>query len=581
MKRLILTLLLLLGLAVPSQAQSVFGNPSLQGNNVWTGTNTFSGTTTLSGTFTPITITFPTTTGTIQTGTTAGDTVVFKGYDTSGTPQYRSVLSIAAAAGIPTITVPASIGLTFADGAPASTTTRLYNNGGVLTWNGTALANSYPGTGLPVSTGSAWGSSLSSTAPIFTASVTAGAIATQSVVKLLPVTSANRYTAIFTPVSAGLTADRTFLIPDASGTLATQEYANSIAGGLDLSHPNARCATAAAGTLASDFENGDTIDGTCVLATNDRILIKNQASTAENGVYFVNASGAPTRVTDMDADAEARVGSYIFVTAGATNALTGWVINTYSGTIGGGMTWAMYESAVAYSATAPIQISGSTISLTATTGTGAVVAAGAPTFTSTVTVVDQVLGSATNSLYVAKGLHVGGTSDAGDNNLLVDGTATVTGAALFPTSATVGAIASQSIITITPQNDATPFTGTLTVPATTGLSADRTWTLPNESGTVSMAGMLRYVGVTDTYVIATTVDVVNCGTKTASAAYTVTLPDAAATAAGRRYYIKRSGTSVITIASAGGTIDGEVSISLPIQYQGVEVVSDGTNWIVL
>src|SRR5262249_21719177 len=84
-----------------------------------------------------------------------------------------------------------------------------------------------------------------------------------------------------------------------------------------------RVATTSPGTLASSFENGDTIDGV-PLATNDRILIKDQASPAENGVYTVNASGAPTRATDFDADVEAVPGTVIPVTAGTSNSNTLW-----------------------------------------------------------------------------------------------------------------------------------------------------------------------------------------------------------------------------------------------------------------
>lgn len=79
-----------------------------------------------------------------------------------------------------------------------------------------------------------------------------------------------------------------------------------------------RAATTAAGTLASSFENGDTIDGV-VLATGDRILIKDQAAGAENGIYTVNASGAPTRATDFDLGTEA-VGAAVIVTNGTANA---------------------------------------------------------------------------------------------------------------------------------------------------------------------------------------------------------------------------------------------------------------------
>lgn len=79
-----------------------------------------------------------------------------------------------------------------------------------------------------------------------------------------------------------------------------------------------RCATTAAGTLASSFENGDTVDGV-TLATGNRILIKNQSTASENGIYTVNASGAPTRATDFDADAEVTGGCVIPVNEGTTN----------------------------------------------------------------------------------------------------------------------------------------------------------------------------------------------------------------------------------------------------------------------
>ena len=79
-----------------------------------------------------------------------------------------------------------------------------------------------------------------------------------------------------------------------------------------------RVATTGAQTLASDFENGDTIDGV-VLATGDRVLIKDQAAGAENGIYVVNATGAPTRATDFDEDAEA-TSAMVTVDEGTVNA---------------------------------------------------------------------------------------------------------------------------------------------------------------------------------------------------------------------------------------------------------------------
>lgn len=86
-----------------------------------------------------------------------------------------------------------------------------------------------------------------------------------------------------------------------------------------ISLTDVRVATTANGTLATAYENGDTVDGV-VLATGDRILLKDQTSGAENGIYTVNASGAPTRATDFDSDTEALFGTYVKVTAGTTNA---------------------------------------------------------------------------------------------------------------------------------------------------------------------------------------------------------------------------------------------------------------------
>lgn len=79
-----------------------------------------------------------------------------------------------------------------------------------------------------------------------------------------------------------------------------------------------RAATTATGTLATAFENGDTIDGV-VLATGDRILLKNQTTGQNNGIYVVNASGAPTRAEDFDASDEI-MGALVFVIAGTANA---------------------------------------------------------------------------------------------------------------------------------------------------------------------------------------------------------------------------------------------------------------------
>lgn len=96
-----------------------------------------------------------------------------------------------------------------------------------------------------------------------------------------------------------------------------------------------RAAATANGTLASAFANGQVIDGV-TLATGDRILLKNQTTGADNGIYTVNASGAPTRATDADTGAELKQAA-VFVQEGTANADTAWVC-TNNGTITVGTT---------------------------------------------------------------------------------------------------------------------------------------------------------------------------------------------------------------------------------------------------
>ena len=83
-----------------------------------------------------------------------------------------------------------------------------------------------------------------------------------------------------------------------------------------------RVATTGAGTLATSFANGQVVDGV-TLATGDRILIKNQATGSENGIYTVNASGAPTRATDADLASKVST-AFVAVDQGTTLSGTYW-----------------------------------------------------------------------------------------------------------------------------------------------------------------------------------------------------------------------------------------------------------------
>jgi hypothetical protein len=115
-------------------------------------------------------------------------------------------------------------------------------------------------------------------------------------------------------------------LPSGISDVATKEYVDSVAATSTLPLTPVRAASTANGTLATSFENGDVMDGV-TLATNDRILLKDQTSGQYNGVYIVQASGAPVRATDANTGAEL-IGAPIFVLEGTVNAQTVWTCIT-------------------------------------------------------------------------------------------------------------------------------------------------------------------------------------------------------------------------------------------------------------
>ena len=112
--------------------------------------------------------------------------------------------------------------------------------------------------------------------------------------------------------------------PTGAQDAATKAYVDAVKTGLDVKD-SVRVATTANITISTALNNGDTLDGV-TLATNDRVLVKNQSTGSQNGIYIVKAS--PSRATDFDADAEVTAGSFTFVEEGTTNADSGWVLTT-------------------------------------------------------------------------------------------------------------------------------------------------------------------------------------------------------------------------------------------------------------
>jgi hypothetical protein len=116
--------------------------------------------------------------------------------------------------------------------------------------------------------------------------------------------------------------------PQDATDAATKGYVDARAAGLDPK-ASVRAVTTANITLSGV----QTIDGVA-LAVADRVLVRAQTTTTQNGIYVV-ASGAWTRAADFDAPNEITAGAFFFVEEGDIYADTGWVVSSASvGTIG-------------------------------------------------------------------------------------------------------------------------------------------------------------------------------------------------------------------------------------------------------
>jgi len=109
--------------------------------------------------------------------------------------------------------------------------------------------------------------------------------------------------------------------PTSDTDAATKAYVDAAVVGIDWK-PSVRAATTSNITLSG----AQTIDGVSVVAGN-RVLVKNQTTASENGVYVASAS-TWSRSADADADAEVTAGLAVWVTEGSVYGDSGWVLVT-------------------------------------------------------------------------------------------------------------------------------------------------------------------------------------------------------------------------------------------------------------
>jgi hypothetical protein len=146
--------------------------------------------------------------------------------------------------------------------------------------------------------------------------------------------------------------------PSGSSDAAPKSYVDAAVTGLSWK------ASVRAGTTANITLSGtQTIDGVVLIAT-DRVLVKNQTTGSQNGIYVV-AAGGWTRASDADTASEL-VAATVFISEGTTLADTGWVqtVNAPITVDTTTITFVQFNGSGTYVAGTGITLTGNTFSLT-------------------------------------------------------------------------------------------------------------------------------------------------------------------------------------------------------------------------
>ena len=294
-----------------------------------------------------------------------------------------------------------------------------------------------------------------------------GLIITNSTLDSSPIGSNSPSTGVFTNIST--TTGTITTSPVNSTDIANKYYVDSVAQGLG---PKAACQV---GTTANISLTGlQTID-TYTTVSGDRVLVKNQTTSSQNGIYIASAS-AWTRSTDMDVWSEVP-GAYTVLLNGS-QANTGWVSTaSQTGTIGvTAMPWVQFSAASTYYAGTGLTLASNTFSITNTGVTANTYGSASQTVTFVINAQGQVTSATSQNIAIAATQITSGTIDSArisGSYTGITGVGTIAAGTWNASTITVayGGTGATTLTGYVKGNGTSPFTANATIPNTdiTGL----------------------------------------------------------------------------------------------------------------
>jgi len=187
--------------------------------------------------------------------------------------------------------------------------------------------------------------------------------------------------------------------PAAAQDAATKQYVDSVAQGLNVKA--AVIATTTGNITLSGLATQAGGDWASSLTAGDRILVKNQTASQNNGIYVADSS-TWTRSTDADTWNEL-ISAFTFVQTGSTEADTGWVCTVDAGgTLGTTpITWTQFSGAGTYDAGTGLTLTGNTFSITNTAVTAGSYGSASNTLSATVNAQGQLTALSAQAIAIA------------------------------------------------------------------------------------------------------------------------------------------------------------------------------------